>query len=278
MQEMSPVISRAASVEANTTTPDISHAVVVRGVTKVFRSSERAIEALQSIDLQICEGEFLCIVGPSGCGKSTLLNILGGLESPTSGFVEYNLPDADKPQRSIVFQEQGVFPWMTVLENTAFGLRARGVAKAERHAVARRVLAEVGLTGFEEAYPRELSGGMRQRVNLARAFANDPQVLLMDEPFANLDEQTKLILQDDLLQIWERHRKTVVFITHSIDEAIRLGDRIVIMTSRPGRIKADIPISLPRPRNVFDLQSNEEYARLRAVVWQSLKDEVLRLR
>ena len=218
------------------------------------------------------------MVGPSGCGKTTLLNILGGLEQPTSGNVMFNFLRADRPAHSIVFQEQGVFPWMTVLENTAFGLRARGVGKEERYATARRVLREVGLADFERAYPRALSGGMRQRVNLARAFANDPQLLLMDEPFGSLDEHTKLILQDTLLQMWERHRKTVLFITHSVEEAIRLADRILVMTARPGRIKADVLVGLPRPRNVFELQTNDEFLRIRTTVWEALKEEVLSLR
>jgi len=176
---------------------------------------------------------------------------------------------------SIIFQEQGVFPWMSVLDNAAFGLMARGVPKPQREAVARDLLAKVGLARFEHAYPRELSGGMRQRVNIVRAFANDPELLLMDEPFASLDEQTKLILQDRLLQLWETDRKTVLFITHSLDEAVRLADRVVVMTARPGRIKAVIPVGLPRPRHVFDMPSNPEYQRLHAQVWEHLREEVL---
>jgi NitT/TauT family transport system ATP-binding protein len=248
--------------------------VEVRNLTKVFRSARGALEALRAIDLCIPEGEFLVVVGPSGCGKTTLLNILGGLDTPSSGTVHFNFLPNGKPDRSIVFQEQGIFPWLTVLDNAAFGLRARGIGRSERHAIARRVLADVGLGGFELSYPRELSGGMRQRVNVARAFANDPQLLLMDEPFANLDEQTKLILQEDLLQIWESNRKTVLFITHSVDEAIRLADRIVVMTARPGRIKAEVPVTIARPRPVFDLESNPEFVRIRAEVWQALKEEV----
>lgn len=253
-------------------------AIVISGLTKTFTTARSAMAALSSIDLTIRRGEFLCVVGPSGCGKTTLLNILGGLEDVTSGTVTANFEPNGQPHRSIVFQEHGIFPWMTVLENTAFGLRARGIDTPTRRRVAADVLAQVGLAGFENAYPRELSGGMRQRVNLARAFANNPQMLLMDEPFASLDEQTKLIIQDDLLQIWESNRKTVLFITHSVDEAIRLSDRIIVMTARPGRIKEQIEVNLPRPRQVFDLQNNPDFIRIREQVWTALKQEVLALR
>jgi len=260
--------------------PDLrdTAAVVISDLTKTFTTARSTMTALSHIDLTIRRGEFLCVVGPSGCGKTTLLNILGGLEDATSGTVTTNLESNGQPHRSIVFQEHGIFPWMTVLENAAFGLRARGIDAQTRRSIAAAVLAQVGLTGFENAYPRELSGGMRQRVNLARAFANDPQMLLMDEPFASLDEQTKLIIQDDLLQIWESNRKTVLFITHSVDEAIRLSDRIIVMTSRPGRIKEQIDVNLPRPRQVFDLQNNPDFIRIREQVWAALKQEVLSMR
>jgi NitT/TauT family transport system ATP-binding protein len=231
--------------------------------------------ALAGIDLTIHRGEFVCVVGPSGCGKTTLLNILGHLETASCGSVQYAPPTAARPQSSIIFQEQGVFPWMTVLDNAAFGLMARGVARVERERIARDLLARMGLSRFEKAYPRELSGGMRQRVNIARAFANDPELLLMDEPFASLDEQTKLLLQDRLLQLWEADRKTVLFITHSLDEAIRLADRVVVMTARPGRIKADLAVPLARPRHVLDMPGDPEYQRLHAQVWEYLREEVL---
>jgi NitT/TauT family transport system ATP-binding protein len=253
-------------------------AVEILGLSKEFRTARGSVHALDAVDLSIRQGEFLCIVGPSGCGKTTLLNILGGLDTPTGGRVDFKIRPAGRPLFSIVFQEQGVFPWMTVLDNAAFGLMARGVPRAERERVARGYLSRMSLSRFEHAYPRELSGGMRQRVNLARAFANDPEILLMDEPFASLDEQTKLILQDDLLQIWEGSQKTVVFITHSLDEAVRLGDRVVVMTARPGRIKAILPVDLPRPRDVFAMASNAEFVRLHAQVWQFLREEVLTAR
>jgi NitT/TauT family transport system ATP-binding protein len=253
-------------------------ALRIEGLGKVFDAGEQSVEALRRFDLAVPEGQFVCVVGPSGCGKTTLLNVIGGLEQPTSGSVHFNLAETGQPAFSIVFQEQGIFPWMSVLDNAAFGLTARGVPRREREQTAREVLSSMGLANFERAYPRQLSGGMRQRVNLARAFANDPQLLLMDEPFASLDEQTKLILQDDLLGIWEGSRKTVIFITHSVDEAIRLADRILVMTARPGRLKADIPVDLPRPRDVFELQTNDEFQRIKARVWQALKEEVLALR
>jgi NitT/TauT family transport system ATP-binding protein len=223
-------------------------AVEIRDLVKEFRTAHGVVRALDHVSLDVGRGEFLCVVGPSGCGKTTLLNIVGGLEAPTAGRVEMGVEHAGRPVLSIVFQEQGVFPWLTVLDNAAFGLMARGVPRSTRHAIARDLLARMGLERFERAYPRELSGGMRQRVNLARAFANDPQILLMDEPFASLDEQTKLLLQDDLLRVWEGTRKTVLFITHSLDEAIRLADRVLVMTARPGRIKAVIPVELPPAR------------------------------
>jgi len=253
-------------------------AVQLRGVTKAFETGGGSVLALDSIDLDIAEGEFLTVVGPSGCGKTTLLNIVAGLEPATAGEVRTPEPRSGQPSLSVAFQEQGVFPWLTVLDNAAFGLKARGVRKAERYEVARDVLRKMGLSAFEHSYPRQLSGGMRQRVNLARAFANDPAMLLMDEPFASLDEQTKLLLQDDLLDVWEGSHKTVLFITHSLDEAVRLSDRVVVMSARPGRVKAIVPIDLPRPRNVLELEGDERFARLHREVWDHLREEVLAAR
>ena len=249
--------------------------VEIQGLTKVFRTPRATVTALDGIDLTIRRGEFVCVVGPSGCGKTTLLNILGHLETASTGSVHFSPPTPGRPQSSVIFQEQGIFPWMSVLDNAAFGLMARGIPRAERERVARDLLAKMGLSRFEKAYPRELSGGMRQRVNIARAFANDPELLLMDEPFASLDEQTKLLLQDRLLQLWEADRKTVLFITHSLDEAIRLADRVVVMTARPGRIKAVLSVPLRRPRQVLDMPADPEYQRLHAEVWGYLREEVL---
>ncbi len=248
----------------------------IRGLTKTFDAVPAPVRALDVPELFVAEGEFLCIVGPSGCGKTTLLRILAGLETPTTGRVEISIRHEGRPLQSMVFQEQGVFPWLTTLDNAAFGLTARGVGKEERYKRARAMLTKLGLAGFERTYPRQLSGGMRQRVNLARAFANDPAILLMDEPLGALDEQTKMLVQDDLLKLWEETRKTVIFITHSLDEAVVLGDRVAVMSHRPGRIKALFDINLPRPRNALELRNNPEFIEIRRLVWDALREEVLR--
>jgi len=223
----------------------------IRGLYKLFYSDGKEMEALHNINLSIEENEFVCFIGPSGCGKTTLLRIIAGLEEPSSGTVTL-AGDPIKgpgPERGMVFQEYSLFPWRTVLDNVAFGLELKGVPAAERQARGRQYLKMVGLERFEARYPHELSGGMKQRVAIARALVNDPRALLMDEPFGALDAQTRNIMQSELLRIWEEKRKTVVFVTHSVDEAIYLADRIVIMSARPGRIKDIIEISLPRPRN-----------------------------
>ncbi len=257
--------------------------ISVRGLRKRFVSQGRVVEALAGVDLTIADGEFVCIVGPSGCGKTTLLRIVAGLEQQTSGQVEIaRSPRAAStsgraaPVNSMVFQEQSIFPWMSVRRNVAFGLKARGFSKRERHAIAERYITKVGLSGFEDTYPHQLSGGMKQRVSIARALANDPEILLMDEPFAALDEQTKLILQGELIAIWEESRKTVLYVTHSIDEAILLADRIVVMSARPGNIKdiVDVGEVFPRPRTVERVKSSPRFGELFGHVWEQLKDEV----
>ncbi len=252
--------------------------IAIRGLAKTFDVRPAPVQALDTIDMFVAEGEFLCIVGPSGCGKTTLLRILAGLETPSVGAIDISIKHEGRPLQSMVFQEQGVFPWLTTLDNAAFGMQARGVSKAERHDVARKMLAKLGLAGFERTYPRQLSGGMRQRVNLARAFANDPAILLMDEPLGALDEQTKMLVQDDLLKLWEETRKTVIFITHSLDEAVVLGDRVAVMSHRPGRIKALFDVRLPRPRNALELRNNPDFIEVRRQVWESLREEVLAAR
>jgi NitT/TauT family transport system ATP-binding protein len=257
---------------------DRGDCIEIAGVRKAFAVGGDEVVALDNFDLTVPAGEFLCIVGPSGCGKTTLLRMLAGLEQPTGGALRWSIPADSSPLRSMVFQNQGVFPWMTVLDNVAYGLTVRGVGRRERRETAARFVDALGLGRFAKAYPSQLSGGMQQRVNIARAFANDPAVLLMDEPFANLDEQTKLILQDDLLRIWEGTRKTVVFITHSLDEAITLGDRVVVMSRRPGRIKATLDVTLPRPRDAMDLRNDLEFVGLRQKVWDALREEVVSLR
>lgn len=234
--------------------------------------------ALQDVNLDVRTGEFLTIVGPSGCGKSSLLDMIGGLSKPSSG----NILLDGKPvtgaalDRGIVFQQYALFPWRTALENVAFALEARGMPKARRLEIAREHLALVGLSEFEGRYPHELSGGMRQRVAIARSLAHDPAVLLMDEPFAALDAQTRETLQGELLRIWERAKKTVIFITHGLDEAVYLGQRVAVITSRPGRVKAIIDIPLTDRSSAEDLRSSPEFGALRHEVWRLIKDEVVR--
>jgi NitT/TauT family transport system ATP-binding protein len=260
--------------------PDVSSGfakVRLRGLAKCFFVRGRQIDALADIDLDIRAGEFLCIVGPSGCGKTTLLRILAGLEQQTAGTIDVTREgSAARPLNSMVFQEQSIFPWMSVRDNVAFGLKAQGKGRMERYRMVEPYIYKVGLSGFEDALPHQLSGGMKQRVSIARAFATDPEMLLMDEPFAALDEQTKLILQAELLRIWDELRKTVVYVTHSIDEAIVLADRILIMSARPGRIKEllDIQQVFGRPRVVEDVKSSAQYGELFGRVWGQLRDEV----
>ena len=232
--------------------------------------------AIDHLSLDIPRGQFFVIVGPSGCGKTTLLRILAGLDKPSEGRIETIAPSAGRPGNSMVFQGDSIFPWMNVWDNAAYGLRMRGAPKSEIDEVVGHYLDRTGLRRFAKSYPHQLSGGMRQRVSIARAFANDPEILLMDEPFSALDAQNKLLLQEELLRIWEEHRKTVVFITHSVDEAVILGDRIMVMTAQPGRIKNFVDVTLPRPRDVMELQRSPVYAELVHKIWSSLRDEVNR--
>lgn len=254
-----------------------SEAVIqLENLSKVYGGRDGKITALQDINLTVMSGEFVCIVGPSGCGKSTLLRILAGLDRQTGGRVIIRQADKNQPLSSMVFQGDSLFPWMTVIDNVAYGLAMRKIPRAERYRTAKQIIDKIGLTNFIRAYPHQLSGGMRQRVNVARAFANDPQILLMDEPFGALDEQNRIMLQEELLTIWEGSGKTTVFITHSIDEALILGDRVVVMTASPGRVKEDVPIHLPRPRNMSDIRSDERFIKLYQRIWCLLKDEVHR--
>ena len=220
------------------------------GVGKIYPGKNEPVEALRGIDFTCDAGDFVCLLGRSGCGKSTLLQMMAGLEAPTAGQIavagrELHGPS---PDAAIVFQDHGLFPWMTVQKNVEFNMKARGTPTAERKRIAAHFIAMTSLTGFEGRYPHELSGGMRQRVGIARALTTDPKALLMDEPFGALDAQTRGNLQDELLQIWEKRRTTVLFVTHSIDEALLLADRILVFSPRPGRIAADIRVDLPRPR------------------------------
>jgi ABC-type nitrate/sulfonate/bicarbonate transport system, ATPase component len=253
------------------------HSIEISGLTKTYppRGEAPAFVALDDVSLSVRKGEFLAVLGPSGCGKSTLLHVVGGLV-PADGSVRVLGREIDGPglDRGIVFQDYALFPWRTVLENVAFGLEIKKVPAAERDAVARRHIAAVGLAGFENRYPAQLSGGMKQRVAIARALAFDPEVLLMDEPFAALDAQTREILQGELLRLWEKTGKTVIFITHSIDEAVFLAQRVAVITARPGRIKEIVDVELPEPRHGRDVRSTPEFARVRHALWELLAEEV----
>jgi NitT/TauT family transport system ATP-binding protein len=249
-------------------------AIRIRDLYKRFGG----LTAIDGVSVEIAHGEFFMIVGPSGCGKTTLLRILAGLETVTAGTIEIETPNSQRPVNSMIFQGDSIFPWMTVWNNAAYGLKMRGVPSATIKDVVGHYLERTGLTRFAGYYPHQLSGGMRQRVSIARAFANDPEILLMDEPFSALDAQNKLLLQEELLRIWEEHKKTVVFITHSVDEAVLLGDRIMVMTAQPGKVKAMVDVPLARPRNVMDLQKEPAYGELIHRIWSSLREEVQRAR
>jgi len=251
--------------------------IIARNVVKTYPTKDGDILAVDNLSLEVADGEFVCVVGPSGCGKSTFLRILAGLTPLTSGSVEI-IRDAKtkKPLNSMVFQEYAIYPWKTVWDNVAFGLEMRGVPKAERRSRTELWLKRVGLSRFADYYPHQLSGGMKQRVSIARALANDPEVLLMDEPLGALDAQTRLVLQDELLKLWDAERKTVVYVTHSIDEAILLGDRIIIMTAHPGTTKAEFTVEIPRPRTI-ETTTTAEFAHHKGIIWEALKDEVSRV-
>ena len=252
--------------------------VSIRGLGRVFETAAGPVTAIHDIDLDLRQSEFVAIVGPSGCGKTTLLRIIAGLETPSSGAIETAGLSSDRPANAMIFQGSSVFPWMTVRQNAQYGLAIHGANKKERNCTVDRLLETVGLNNFSKAYPHQLSEGMRQRVAIARALAVDPELLLMDEPFASLDEQTRFILQDEVLRIWQETRKTVVVVTHSIDEALTLADRIVVMTAHPGRIKDVVPVQLARPRDQATLRSDPEFARLFTRIWESLRSEVLEAR
>lgn len=245
-----------------------------QSVTLDGKVSDR-IPVLSGVDLDIRQGEFVTIVGPSGSGKSVLLDIIAGLTQATNGTAAIDGHKVSRPHRetAYVFQQYALFPWRTALQNIEYPLEVRGVGRAARRERAQHFLNLFGLKGFEDRYPSQLSGGMQQRVAIARALATDPQVLLMDEPFAALDAQTRDILQSELLRIWEQIRTTVVFVTHSIDEAIFLADRIVVMTARPAQVKETIAVDLPRPRDI-EIRNSDAFNAYRARVWDALREEV----
>lgn len=257
--------------------PYDSASIVLSHIGKTFVTARGQVTALTDINISIGDGEFFSIVGPSGCGKTTLLRILAGLDTASSGTASINVTTDDRPVNSMVFQEQSIFPWMSVVDNVAYGLKLRGVPKKERYHIAEKYIRMIGLTKFAKAYPHQLSGGMKQRVSVARAFANDPEILLMDEPFGALDEQNRILLQQELLRIWDVSKKTTVFITHSIDEALCLSDRILIMTAHPGSVKAIIDVDLPRPRDIALIRTTMRYNELFQSIWLTLREEVLKV-
>ena len=244
-------------------------------VVTVDGRPSNAITVLSGLDLTIRKGEFITLVGPSGSGKSVLLDIVAGLTEASGGAasIDGEVITGPDPRMAYVFQQYALFPWRTAIENIEYALEVRGVGRTERRARARHFLALFGLGGFEDRYPSQLSGGMQQRVAIARALSVEPEVLLMDEPFAALDAQTRDILQSELLRIWERLETTVVFVTHSIDEAVYLADRVVAITARPGRVKEIFEVDLPRPRDL-DIRNTPEFARIKGRVWNALRDEV----
>lgn len=247
--------------------------VSVKNVSRTFskKDDRSETEALEHINFDVEDGEFVCILGPSGCGKTTLLRIVAGLETQTSGEITLNgIPiTGPDPKRGMVFQQYSLFPWRKVIDNITFGLELQGVGKEEARNKVEKYIELVGLEQFKNSYPHELSGGMQQRAAIARALANEPEVLLMDEPFGALDAQTRNILQDELLKIWEQKHVTFLFVTHSVDEAVFLSDRIVVMTSRPGRVKEIIKVDLPRPRS----RTSPEVNRLRDRILKLLEEE-----
>ena len=252
--------------------------LLIEDVSRVFAGVRGAapVRALEPTNLSVAENDFITILGPSGCGKSTLLRIVAGLDRPTSGRVlldgrEVHGPGAD---RGMVFQSYTLFPWLTVSENIAYGLRERGVPAAERKDVVAAYMEKVGLRGFENHYPKQLSGGMQQRTAIARALANDPAILLLDEPFGALDNQTRSLMQELLLGIWERERKTVLFVTHDIEEAIFLASRVVVMSARPGRIKADVTVDLPHPRH-YTMKTSPAFSELKARLTEEIRVEAV---
>ena len=253
--------------------------VKIDHVEKIYQGRSGEVVALNGVDMEIRENEFVCVVGPSGCGKSTLLNIIAGLERPTSGRVCVKGKEVVNPgsERGVIFQQYALFPWLTVKKNVKFGLKLRGVKEPELSAIADKYIRLVGLEEFGDSYPKELSGGMKQRVAIARAYAVNPEILLMDEPFGALDAQTRTQLQTELLETWEKEKKTCFFITHDVEEAIILAHRVVIMSARPGRVKEIVPVNIPYPRTQ-ETKMTKEFLDLKVHVWGQVYREFLEVR
>jgi NitT/TauT family transport system ATP-binding protein len=255
----------------------MSAPIAVNGVRKTFRSATEPV--IERLDLAVGAGEFVSLLGPSGCGKTTLLRMMDGLSAPDEGTITIGTQTITAPTPSVgfVFQADALWPWRTVLQNVTFGLEMLGRDRRENERIGLELLELVGLTGFERRHPHELSGGMRQRVNLARALAIDPDVLLLDEPFAALDAQTREVMQLELLRIWQSRRKTVVFVTHQIDEAVFLSDRVVVMSARPGRIREELTIPFDRPR-ALELKRTPAFNEMGERIWQLIEDQIAGLR
>ena len=251
----------------------------IDNVYKEYQGRNGKTIALNGVSLDIKENEFICVVGPSGCGKSTLLNIIAGLLEPTSGTVSLDgkVIEGTGVERGVVFQQYALFPWRTVLKNVMFPLEMKKVPKAEAEAIARKYIKSVGLEGFEKSFPKELSGGMKQRVAIARAYAANPEVLLLDEPFGALDAQTRVQLPTELLETWEKERKTCFFITHDVDEAVILAQRVIIMSARPGRIKKIVDIDIPYPRTQAT-KTDPRFLELKSEIWNQVYQEFLEVR
>jgi ABC-type nitrate/sulfonate/bicarbonate transport system ATPase subunit len=263
-------------------TPSVSGTtkIVFRGVSKTFQPKRggNPVLAVDNVTLEIGDKAFVCLVGPSGCGKSTLLNLLAGFERPDAGDVWLNgeAIRAPGPDRGMVFQENALFPWLTVLGNVCYGPQRLGIPKNKYLSAANAILRQVGLARFCDNYPDELSGGMRQRVAIARALVNEPKVLLLDEPFGALDAQTRALMQELLLDVWDREHRTVLFVTHDVDEAVFMGDRVVVMSRRPGRVLADIPVPLARPRG-YEVLTTPEFAAIKRAVLALVREEAIAL-
>ena len=254
-------------------------ALSIEGVSRVFPGVRGGAptQALQPTSLAVADNDFISILGPSGCGKSTLLRIVAGLDQPNTGRVTLDQVPVSRPgpDRGMVFQSYTLFPWLTVRENICFGLREKNVSESDQQRIANEYIGKVGLRGFENHYPKMLSGGMQQRTALARALANDPKILLLDEPFGALDHQTRALMQELLLAIWEADRKTVLFVTHDIDEAIFMANRVTVKSARPGRIKCDVPINLPHPRH-YTVKTTVEFSRFKADLTEQIREESIK--
>jgi nitrate ABC transporter ATP-binding subunit len=271
MERVGPMNSTASQASARVK-------IAIDGVGRVFHVDGAVVTAIERVNLDVGENEFVSIVGTSGCGKSTLLNMVGGLDEPTSGEIRIDGAIVDGPgrNRGFVFQSYSLFEWMTVRRNIRFALEKSNISKAEKQELVDHFVKAVGLSGFENAYPKQLSGGMRQRVAIARALVYKPSILLMDEPFGALDAQTRGMMQELLLKVWEEHKVTVLFVTHDVDEAIFLADRVVVLASRPGRVKKEIQIDLPRPRS-FEIVTDPEFAAYKREILADIREETLKV-